>query len=114
MKLFKPYVNLTKSKTTGEYTLNAVVNLPADSSVEAISQEETLVDDQKVWEVKLNINSNGSATEETKMEEFNIELKEGPLPDRRKVRMMVADSESTPENEGRTDVDYDDADDDQI
>jgi hypothetical protein len=110
MKLFKPYVNLTKSKTTGEYTLNAVVNLPADSSVEAISQEETLADDQKLWGVNLSINSNGSTTGETKMEEFNIELKEGPLADRQKVRMMVTESATDSPVEERTDVNYDDAD----
>jgi len=38
MKLFKPFVNLTKSESTGIYTLNAVVSLPKDYALSSIEQ----------------------------------------------------------------------------
>jgi len=38
MKLFKPFVNLTKSESTGEYTLNAVVSVPKDYALGSIDQ----------------------------------------------------------------------------
>ena len=49
MKHFKPYVNLIHYKNTGQYVLNALINLPSEYSV--IDQKQQKVDNN--WVVSL-------------------------------------------------------------
>ncbi|PKQ60476.1 hypothetical protein BZG02_19175 [Labilibaculum filiforme] len=113
MKLSKPFVNLTKSKLTGNYTLNSVVSLPKDYALTAIEQGPIKTDEGKVWAVTASYITNGST--ETDIVEFAVPLKHGPIKEINKVRMYVKDvspksaSSLRHTEDNGTDVDYDDA-----
>jgi len=113
MKLFKPFVNLTKSESTGEYTLNAVVSVPKDYALGSIDQGILVKKDRKSWAVTASVTSNGSL--ETDIVEFSVPLKQGPTKEISTVTMVMTGSSlksgiSNPEEEDRsTDVNYDDA-----
>ena len=113
MKLFKPFVNLTKSVSTGIYTLNSVVSLPKDYALSSIEQGFIEKDGKKVWSVTASVTTNGSV--ETDIVEFAVPLGQGPTVEIKKVSMLMVDSSSlsspidTVAEENRTDVDYDDA-----
>lgn len=109
MKLFKPYVNLTKSNSTGEYTLNSVVSLPKGYALKSLKQNEVKRDGKVFWGVTASVQTNGAAG--TEIAEFAIPLEQGPSDQITTVSMIVVDSSvmANPENENSTDVDYDDA-----
>ncbi|MDQ1771479.1 hypothetical protein GQR60_09795 [Labilibaculum sp. A4] len=113
MKLFKPFVNLTKSASTGVYTINSVVSLPKDYALSSIEQGLIEIDGKKVWSVTATVTTNGSL--ETDIVEFAVPIKQGPTDEIKKVNMIVKQALSgdssvgNPVEENRTDVDYDDA-----
>jgi hypothetical protein len=112
MKLFKPFVNLTKSESTGIYTLNAVVSLPKDYALSSIGQDLIEKNDKKVWAVTASVITNGSL--ETDIVEFAVPLNQGPSEEINTVSMVMVQSTmlgatSNPEEDSSTDVDYDDA-----
>ncbi len=113
MKLFKPFVNLTKSASTEVYTLNSVVSLPKDYALSSIEQGLIVKDGKKVWSVTATVTTNGSL--ETDIVEFAVPLKQGPTEEIRKVSMIVKEavvvdsSLGDPVNDKGTDVNYDDA-----
>ena len=116
MKLSKPFVNLTKSEASGVYTLNSVVSLPKDYALTAIEQGLITKGGKKIWAVTASFTTNGST--ETDIVEFAVPLKQGPTEEITKVSMMVKNSSSLSSlisnavEEKRTDVDYDDAEED--
>lgn len=113
MKQFKPFVNLTKSKSTGIYTLNSVVSLPKDYAVNSIDQELIEKNGKKIWSVTASVTTNGSV--ETDIIEFSVPLDQGPTEEIKTVGMVMVDSSpmisstANPAEENRTDVNYDDA-----
>ncbi|PCH68592.1 MAG: hypothetical protein COC06_09265 [Bacteroidales bacterium] len=113
MKSFKPFVNLTKSESTGVYTLNSVVSLPKDYALNSISQGLTEEDGKKAWSVTASVTTNGSV--ETDIVEFAVPLTQGPTEEIKTVSMVMIDSSSVssstpnPVERNRTDVNYDDA-----
>jgi hypothetical protein len=113
MKLFKPYVNLTKSASTGIYTLNSVVSLPKGYALSSLVQSEIERNGQKYWAVTATVTTNGSI--ETDMAEFSVPLLQGPTEEIKSTSMVVVNSSSlsssmrNPVEENKTDVDYDDA-----
>ena len=113
MKLFKPFVNLTKSASTGVYTINSVVSLPKDYALSSIEQGPIEIDGKKVWSVTATVTTNGSL--ETDIVEFAVPIKQGPTDEIKKVSMFMVDSSPLSSSivndveEKRTDVNYDDA-----
>lgn len=113
MKPFKPFINLTKSKSTSVYTLNAVVSLPKDYAICGIEQNEIETNGKKVWAVTASVTTNGSV--ETDIVEFAVPLNQNPTMEINTVSMVIVNSSSlnssvsSPAEENRTDVDYDDA-----
>ena len=112
MKLFKPFVNLTRSESTGEYTLNAVVSVPKDYALGSIDQGILVKKDRKSWAVTASVTSNGSL--ETDIVEFSVPLKQGPTEEISTVTMVMVetskmDSVANPSEDDSTDVNYDDA-----
>lgn len=112
MKLFKPFVNLTKSESTGVYTLNAVVSLPKDYALSSIEQEPIEKNGKKSWAVTASFTTNGSV--ETDIVEFAVPLKQGPTEELTTVSMVIIQSSllgatPNPEEDNSTDVNYDDA-----
>ncbi|MBI9058603.1 MAG: hypothetical protein JEZ01_12635 [Labilibaculum sp.] len=115
MKLFKPFVNLTKSESTGVYTLNAVVSLPKDYALSSIDQGLIEKNGKKVWAVTASVTTNGSL--ETDIVEFAVPLKQGPTEEVNTVSMVMVQSSllggtPNPEEDDSTDVNYDDAEED--
>lgn len=90
MKLSKPFVNLTKSKSTGEYTLNSVVSLPKDYALNSIEQGPIEQNREKIWAVTVYFTTNGSL--ETDIVEFAVPLKQEPTKEIKKVSMIVKES----------------------
>ncbi len=113
MKLFKPFVNLTKSESTGVYTLNSVVSVPKDYALGSIEQGLIEKNGKKVWAVTASLTTNGSV--ETDIVEFAVPLNQGPTEEVNTVSMVMVQSTmvgatSNPAEDSSTDVDYDDAD----
>ncbi len=112
MKLFKPFVNLTKSKSTGVYTLNAVVSLPKDYALSSIEQGLIEENGKESWAVTASVTTSGSV--ETDIVEFAVPLNQGPTENIKTVSMVMVqystlDELSIPKKDNRTDVDYDDS-----
>ena len=109
MKLFKPYVNLTKSNSTGEYTLNSVVSLPKGYALKSLKQNEVKRDGKVLWSVTAAVQTNGTAG--TEIAEFAVPLEQGPTDQIKTVSMVVVNENqlANPEDDNHTDVDYDDA-----
>lgn len=110
MKLFKPFVNLTKSQSTGVYTLNSVVSVPKGYALNSLNQAEIEVDGKKLWAVTAGITANGST--ETEIAEFSVPLEQGPTDEIKTTSMVIVATSSSvndPEEDNGTDVDYDDA-----
>lgn len=112
MKLFKPFVNLTKSKATGVYTLNAVVSLPKDYALSSIGQDLIEKNGKKIWAVTASVITNGSL--ETDIVEFAVPLNKIPTEELKTVSMVMVQSTmlgatTNPEEDKSTDVNYDDA-----
>ena len=112
MKLFKPFVNLTRSESTGEYTLNAVVSVPKDYALGSIDQGLLVKNEKKSWAVTASVTTNGSI--ETDIVEFSVPLKQGPTEEISTVTMVMVetskmDSVANPSEDDSTDVNYDDA-----
>lgn len=122
MKLFKPYVNLTKKEdATGItlYALHSVINLPVGYQYQSTTQSEIETPNgQKRWKVVLNFAPNGESLDNTLMQEFNTILDEGPTNDRHKIQLSVntvTNSElltASSSSSSETDVDYGDAEED--
>lgn len=110
MKLLKPYVNLIKSASNGVYTLNSVVSVPKGYALNSLSQGEIEKNGKKLWAVTATITSNGGVG--TEIAEFSVPLEQGPTEEVKTVSMVMVDTAlmSNPEEDNRTDVDYDDAD----
>ncbi|MPQ46795.1 hypothetical protein GCQ56_07190 [Marinifilum sp. N1E240] len=112
MKLFKPFVNLTKSESTGVYTLNAVVSVPKDYALGSIEQGLLVKNEKKSWAVTASVTTNGSI--ETDIVEFSVPLKQGPTEEISTVTMVMVEtsklgSVANPSEDDSTDVNYDDA-----
>lgn len=117
MKHFKPYVNLIHYKKTGQYILNAVVNLPSEYSV--IDQKQQKVDDD--WIVTLfvqKLDYMKSPEKTAKLEEFSFKLESPDIKKMNKIKLEVTPYDSSGlsggnGNIGVTSVDPDDAEDDE-
>lgn len=112
MKLFKPFINLTKSESTGIYTLNAVVSLPKDYALNSIEQGLSIKNKKKSWVVTAAVTTNGSL--ETDIVEFSVALKQKPTKEIRTVSMLIIESSmnnsvKNPTKNNNTDINYDDA-----
>lgn len=117
MKLFKPYVNLTKKVTKNnveQYTLHSVINLPAAFQYHSTNQQEieTPAGEQK-WMVTLNFTHNGACLANTMMQEFDTVLLEGPTDQRKKIGICITSTEGSSIIQAtscdETDLNYDDA-----
>ncbi|MGQ1909995.1 hypothetical protein ACT3CE_09430 [Marinifilum sp. RC60d5] len=112
MKLFKPFINLTQSESTGIYTLNAVVSLPKDYALNSIEQGLSIKHKKKSWVVTACVTTNGSL--ETDIVEFSVPLKQKPTKEIRTVSMNIIESSMSntvkdPTENSATDINYDDA-----
>jgi hypothetical protein len=109
MKLLKPYVNLIKSNDV--YTLNSVVSVPKGYALSSLKQAEIERNGKKLWAVTATITTNGSVG--TEIAEFSVPLEQGPTDEVKTVSMVMVDASlmTNPEEDNRTDVDYDDAED---
>lgn len=118
MKHFKPYVNLIHYKKTGQYVLNAVVNLPSEYSV--IGQKQQKVDDD--WIVTLfvqKLDYMKSPEKNAKVEEFSFKLESPDIKNMDKIKLEVKPYESTDQslrngNSGETDTSPEDAEEDDM
>lgn len=113
MKLFKPYVNLIKSQSSGVYTLNSVISVPKGYALSSLNQSEIEKEGKKLWAVTATILSNGSS--ETEIAEFSVPLEQGPTEEIKTVSMVMVNttmmsSPTNPAEDNSTDIDYDDAD----
>jgi len=115
MKHFKPYVNLIHYKNTGQYVLNALINLPSEYSV--IDQKQQKVDNNWVVSLlvkKLDYMKSSERTE--KLNEFSFNLESPDIKDMNKIKLEVKTYDSTNftnGNAGETDSSPDDAEDDE-
>jgi hypothetical protein len=109
MEKFKPFVNLTKSKSTGKYTLNSVISVPKSYAIRNISQFEIEEDGKKKWAVKADIVPGDS--KEQDIIEFSVPLEQGPTESIRKTSMIVsmACEAEGPADDKSTELNYDDA-----
>lgn len=110
MKLFKPYVNLTKSESTGVYTLHSVVALPKGYALSSLNQGVIEKNGKKLWAVTATVITNGSI--ETDMAEFSVPLQQGPTAEILTTSMIVKEAPlamRSPADDSGTDIDYDDA-----
>ncbi|RUT77635.1 hypothetical protein [Ancylomarina longa] len=109
MRLFKPYVNLTKSESTGIYTMNAVVALPKGYALSSLSQSEIKKNGKKLWAVTAKVITNGS--ESNAMAEFSVPLEQGPTKEVKSTSMVIVESSAlrNPVEDNSTEVDYEDA-----
>jgi|GEM_PF-1071859 len=118
MKHFKPYVNLIHYKKTGQYVLNAVVNLPSEYSV--IDQKQRKVDDD--WIVSLvvqKLDYMKSPEKTAKLEEFSFKLESPDIKKMNKIKLEVKPYDSSRLTDGDgdeigTNLDPDDAEDDDM
>ena len=109
MELFKPYVNLTKSQSTGVYTLNSVVSVPKGYALSSLQQGVVEKNGKQLWGVTATIVANGSS--ETEIAEFSVPLDQGPTEEIKTTSMIMVESGAIAKSEAShsTDVDYDDA-----
>ena len=118
MKHFKPYVNLIHYKKTGQYVLNAVVNLPSEYSV--IDQKQQKVEDD--WIVTLfvqKLDYMKSPEKNDKLEEFSFKLESHDIKNMNKIKLEVKPHDSSSFTDGDkdkigTNLDPEDAEDDEM
>jgi len=115
MKHFKPYVNLIRYKETGQYQLNAVINLPSDYSV--VDQKQEKIDNH--WVVTLlvkKLENMRGVDKADKVDEFSFKLESPDIKEMDKIRLSVKDSDGSSlkgnDEEDGTDIDPSDAEDD--
>lgn len=117
MKHFKPYVNLIHYKNTGQYVLNALINLPSEYSV--IDQKQQKVDNNWVVSLlvkKLKYMKNSKKADN--LTEFSFNLESPDIKDMNKIKLEVRPYDSTDQSlknggSGETDVDPENAEDDE-